>query len=341
MRRLRGHRCRLRYPRPPLPGGQAEDHGEYETKQEKLFFRGEKIHRILRRRGQPIAERKMRQPIFLLCACLLVGMGPRPAAASGKTTVREEIAALQLLEAARREQVSKADEEKIEAAYRDLVRRHPESAEAGNAYAAHLYDTGSVARALAKWREMLDRHPENAEAAFQFGHATLQHGDTGEALDFLRRAARSPEATPFQIVSFANALYLFRKEARGRTAEAALEEALAEFERAARLEPANLEYLRAYAETYFALPRPDWGRALEAWKRVVTLTPDGDPALGFYLLQAARAALHAGDAKAALGFLDRLPADRNSRVTRRLRQQAEDALAHTRKIGIDPRGVSP
>ncbi len=269
----------------------------------------------------------MRQTILTLATILLVGAAIEAKEPPGsRDALRDELRALELLELAAADGHA-ASRQKFEAAYCKLLERHPDSAEAHNAFAAFLYDHGEIARALQHWKETLKRHPGNAEAAFQFGHATLAHGETREALKFLAQAAASAEATAFQINSYANALYLFRHEAPGgQTSQAALEESLAQFERASRLEPANLDYARGYAETFFALPRPDWERARRAWARVVELTPAHADALGFSLLQAARTALRADHPRAALAYLDRLPPTRSQQLARRLRQQAETAL---------------
>lgn len=274
-----------------------------------------------------MAEAKMRQILLILATALLVtGRSLAQEPAGHGRSVEDELRALQLLQLAFPAEDAAA-RAKIEAAYTRLLDRSPESSPARNAYAAFLFEIGETTRALPMWQDTLRRQPDNAEAAFQLGHATLTHGGTSEALGLLARAAASVEATPFQIHSYANALYLFRHEAPARTSAAALEESLAQFERASRLEPANLDYARGYAETFFALPHPDWERAHQAWTRVVKMTPENDDAIRFHLLQAARSALKANHPAAALNFLDRLPADRPGKVADRLREQAKAALA--------------
>jgi hypothetical protein len=62
--------------------------------------------------------------------------------------------------------------------------------------------------------------------------------------------------------------------------------ALAEFREVSRLSPSDVEYARAYAETLYGVPNPDWWEAAAAWEHVLALSPKGD----FAYLQLARSA---------------------------------------------------
>jgi hypothetical protein len=52
-----------------------------------------------------------------------------------------------------------------------------------------------------------------------------------------------------------------------------LRRALVEFRTASDLSPYDVEYARAYAETFYGMPDPDWAQAALAWKRVLALSP--------------------------------------------------------------------
>lgn len=282
--------------------------------------------------GHLIPVPKMRQTILATILTTVVAFGwVEPGSLLAESallpseSVGDALRVLQLAEAAGGASLDEATLRRMRAAYRDLLERHPEDPEVSNAYAAFLLNHGSLAEALDLWRKTLKREPGNAEAAFQLGHAQLQMGEAAAALEFLQQAAQSPRATAFQVYSYANALYLFRREDGARSPEAALDHALAEFGRAAQLEPANLEFARGYAETFFALKDPDWTEALLAWRRVVALTPESHPSRRFYLLQAARAALEAGQPSLAEETLDRLPPGPAGAAEKKLRERIQAA----------------
>ena len=95
--------------------------------------------------------------------------------------------------------------------------------------------------------------------------------------------------------------------------------ALVEFRTASRLSPNDVEYARAYAETFYGVPDPDWAEAEVAWKHVLALSPRGD----FAYLQLARISLKRGDASEARRCLAKLTDTRNESLKRKLLAQAD------------------
>lgn len=268
-----------------------------------------------------------RRALLLACLTALAGctLARADEAPDAADEIRAALHALQLAEVT-------ADPEgaqlrKIEEGYRQLLKSHPDSTEVRNAFASFQFDHGAPDEAMQLWRQTLEAEPDHAEAAFQLGHANLQQGHVPTALDLLRRAASSPASSAFHVYSYANALYLFRREAGADTPEAALEEALAQFSRASKLDPANLEYARGYAETFFALKQPDWSEALMAWQHVIELTPETYPSRNFHLLQATRAALAAKEPQTAGELLDLIPSNATSPAAKKLRKKINQALA--------------
>jgi tetratricopeptide (TPR) repeat protein len=55
-----------------------------------------------------------------------------------------------------------------------------------------------------------------------------------------------------------------------------IQRALRHFAEAARLEPLNVEYAKAYGDTFYYLQPPDWTTALAAWQHYLEITPHKD-----------------------------------------------------------------
>jgi tetratricopeptide (TPR) repeat protein len=100
-----------------------------------------------------------------------------------------------------------------------------------------------------------------------------------------------------------------------------LQRALFQFREASRLAPTDLEYARAYAETFYAMPNPDWEDAQIAWQHYLELSTDRN----FGYLHLARVSLKRHKKAEALSFLDKISDPSYSQVKEKLRKQA-DAL---------------
>ena len=98
-----------------------------------------------------------------------------------------------------------------------------------------------------------------------------------------------------------------------------LRHALAEFRTASRLSPNDVEYARAYAETFYAMPDPDWAEAGAAWKHVLALSSQRD----FAYLQLARISLKRRNASAARRCLAKLTDTRTAPLKRKLLAEAD------------------
>ncbi len=77
---------------------------------------------------------------------------------------------------------------------------------------------------------------------------------------------------------------------------------------------------RAYAETFYGVPQPDWAEALAAWKHVRTLTADAPDFANGHL---ARVSLRLGLPEQAETYLDLIHDPAFASVVDTLRRQAE------------------
>ena len=206
--------------------------------------------------------------------------------------------------------------------YHQLVRDNPQSVPAQNALAAFLWKNGEAEAAVEHWRIAQGMEPANAETANSLGGAYLGLGRVPDAAEQFRLAIHSEAANPLYHFNLANVEFVLRRDltvAWKIDSAELLQRALFEFREASRLAPMNLEYARAYAETFYGMPNPDWEEAQIAWQHYLELSTDRN----FAYLQLARVSLKRHKKAEALSFLDKVSDFSYSEVKKKLRKQVE------------------
>jgi tetratricopeptide (TPR) repeat protein len=246
---------------------------------------------------QDVLNRQLIAPavaVFVILA-LAAASAEEPRAANAA----EQLQAAKLMEAALTLREAKADEwQKLDATYAALAAQNPRDAAVRNARGEFLWDRGEQARAVAEWETAVQLDPQNSAALAHLGGSALERGETRQAADFFARAVASDPANAASHFALANVQFLFRHDLLDAThpdADGLLTDALAHFASAARLAPASAEYARAYAETFYSVPSPDWTAALAAWENFQHLSPQQD----FARLHLARVQLKLGNLDAA------------------------------------------
>jgi tetratricopeptide (TPR) repeat protein len=210
----------------------------------------------------------------------------------------------------------------VEQIYYQLVRDHPQSAPAHNALATFLWKNEKEETAVEHWRTAQRLQPANAEAANSLGGAYLRIGRVREAAEQFLLAVRSETDNPDYHLDLGNVEFIFRNDLTAAwkidSAEL-LRRALFQFHEASRLAPNDLEYARAYAETFYGVPNPDWKEAQVAWQHFLELSTNRN----FAYLQLARVSLKQHNKTEALSFLDKISDASFSEVKEKLRKQAE------------------
>ena len=213
---------------------------------------------------------------------------------------------------------------RVEQIYYQLVRDNPQSVPAQNATAAFLWENGSAAAGIEHWRAAQRLDPENGEAANSLGGAYLRMGRVREAAEQFLLAVRSDSNNPDYHFDLGNVEFVFRHDLTAAwkidSAEL-LQRALFQFREASRLAPMDVEYARAYAETFYGMPNPDWEEAQVAWQHYLELSTNRNR--NFAYLQLARVTLKQSKKAEALSFLDKISDPRFSEVKEKLRKQAE------------------
>lgn len=211
---------------------------------------------------------------------------------------------------------------RVEQMYYQLVRDHPQSARAHNALAAFLWKNGDSEVAVEHWRTAQRLEPKNAEAANSVGGAYLRIGRVVEAADQFVLAVRSENRNPDYHFDLGNVEFILRRDLTAAwkidSAEL-LQRALFQFREASRLAPSDLEYARAYAETFYGMPNPDWKEAQIAWQHYLELSTNRN----FAYLQLARVSLKQRKKAEALSFLNKISDSSYSQIKEKLRKQAE------------------
>jgi len=210
----------------------------------------------------------------------------------------------------------------VEQIYYQLVRDNPESVPAQNALAAFLSKSGKAEAAVEHWRTAQRLEPKNGEAANSLGGAYLRIGRVREAAEQFLLAVRSESNNPDYHFDLANVEFVLRSDLTAAwkidSAEL-LQRALFQFREASRLAPTDVEYARAYAETFYGMPNPDWEQAQAAWQHYLELSTNRN----FAYLQLARVSLKRQKKAEALSFLDKISDSSFSQIKEKLRKQAE------------------
>ena len=215
---------------------------------------------------------------------------------------------------------------RVEQMYYQLVRDNPQSVPAQNALAAFLWENGSAEAGIEHWRTAQRLDPENGEAANSLGGVYLRMGRVREAAEQFLLAVRSDSNNPDYHFNLGNVEFVLRHDLTAAwkidSAEL-LQRALFQFREASRLAPTDLEYARAYAETFYGMPNPNWEEAQAAWQHYLELSTNRN----FAYLQLARVSLKRQKKAEALSFLDKISdfSPAYSEVKEKLRKQA-DAL---------------
>ena len=245
-------------------------------------------------------------------------------------TARAEDAAAQGLQAAgtmaaalTRRDAEPAEWQKLERIYSELAARHPRDATVRDGYAQFLWNRNERERARREWKAAEELDPKNAAVLQRLADAHLAEGDGPAAARYFQKACDAAPTNARCRYAAGNALYLFRHElVDAATSEVQiLETALAHFAAAARLAPLEVEYARAYAETFYGVPKADWETAARAWEHFIEVTPNKD----FGYANLARVRLKMGQHDAAFGCLDMIHGSDFVRLKANLREQIERA----------------
>ncbi|MBA2434696.1 MAG: hypothetical protein H0V54_06355 [Chthoniobacterales bacterium] len=215
-----------------------------------------------------------------------------------------------------------ASDQRKQLQHEKFLQEHPGSAAAHASYAEFLSKHNNLRAAIAHWRTAQQLAPENAAIANSLGGAYLRMGKAAASAAEFARAIGLEGSNAAYHFNLANVEFMLRHDltaAWKMELPDVLRLALAEFREAARLSPNDLEYARAYAETFYGIPDANWSEAEAAWKHVLTLSPQGD----FVYLHLTRVSLKQGDAAGARQFLAKIVDARHDGLKRKLQAQAD------------------
>ena len=215
-----------------------------------------------------------------------------------------------------------SSQQRAQMVHEKFLQEHPTSVAAHIAYAEFLFESGNLRAAVVHFRTAQQLDPKNAAIANSLGGAYLRMGRAADSAEQFSRAIGLASENAAYHFNLANVEFMLRHDltaAWKMDLPDVLRLALAEFREASRLSPRDAEYARAYAESFYAMPDPDWSEAVAAWKHVLALSPQGD----FAYLQLARVSLRLGDATEARRFLDQITDARHDGLKRKLKAEAD------------------
>ena len=280
---------------------------------------------IISKRGRTNWSQCKRAVATLFVLVLFTPVIARAESIGGWVKTRIEIkAAHKAEEALANPKVTAKERLRVEQIYYQLVRDNPRSVPALNALAAFLSKNGKLEAAVEQWRTAQRLEPENGEAASSLGGAYLRVGRVVEAAEQFLLAVRSETDNPDYHFDLGNVEFILRRDLTAAwkidSAEL-LQRALFQFREASRLAPTNLDYARAYAETFYGIPNPDWKEAQVAWQHYLELSTNRDRTFAY--LQLARVSLKRHNKAEALSFLNKISDPSYSWLKEKLRKQAE------------------
>ena len=279
---------------------------------------------IIRNRGRSNRSKCKRAAATLFILLFTPVLAPAQSIGARAKTWIEIKAAHKAAEALANPNVTVKERLRVEQIYYQLVRNNPQSVPAQNALAAFLWKNGKAEAAVEHWHTAQRLEPENGEAANSLGGAYLKIGRVPEAARQFLLAVRSESDNPDYHFDLGNVEFVFRRDLTAAwkidSAEL-LQRALFQFREASRLAPMDLEYARAYAETFYGMPNPDWEQAQVAWQHYLELSTNRNR--NFAYLQLARVSLKRHKKAEALSFLDKISDSSFSQIKEKLRKQAE------------------
>ena len=238
-------------------------------------------------------------------------------------TAQEELRAAKLVETALFARHAGAEETgRLEKIYAGLSAKYPRDAAVRNAHAEFLWGRGEAERAVGLWEEAVALDPQNAVALDRLAGRWLAAGEVKKSAACYARAVESAPDNAAYRFAFANVTFLFRHELRSAAQPdeaAVLAHALADFAAASRLAPLNPEYARAYAETFYSVPQPDWSAAIAAWRHFAEISPQKD----FAHANLARVHMKLGQKDAARACLEKIQSAGFQRLKARLSERIE------------------
>ena len=207
---------------------------------------------------------------------------PMPLAAALPPPWQQELDAAHLLEASllvappKDPAEAAARDARMSRLYEELATKYPDRAAVQKARGAYAWHHEHEAEAIAALRRAETLDPADAETADLLASVDVRMGRSRDASTELQRAVRLAPGVARYHFAFANVLYLFRHQLFAPPDlpddAALLRKSLEEFRRTAELAPHDPEYARAYAETFYMVPQPDWKQARRAWKAVLALS---------------------------------------------------------------------
>jgi len=261
----------------------------------------------------------------VLAAALLLGaplLRAAPPAPPPQTPQGELHAAQLMATALLAGHASHEEWQKLDQAFADLETKYPDNAAMANGHAEFLWNAGERDRAVKTWLAAEKLDPGNATVLDHLGGCSFAAGDVRKAAGYYARAVSSaPDNAGYQF-SYANVAFLFRHDLHDAThpdSESMAVEALQHFREAARLEPLNTDYVRAFAETFYSLEKPDWQEALKTWQHLADISPEKD----FALLNIARVYMKLGNRAGARASLDRIQDPKYGRLKARLNERID------------------
>jgi tetratricopeptide (TPR) repeat protein len=265
------------------------------------------MNHALKLPGHAKRDLRKRQLLGLVAVAFLSGLPPEARSQTlSSNSAAAELRAAKLMEFNLAAKNADAQEwSKLDKVYADMDIKYPQDVAVKSDWAQYLWDRGQNQRAMEKWEAVTKADPKNAPALSSLGNGYLGMGEIKQAAACFTRASESVPANASYHFDLANVVFMFRHDLLDAAAPdegSMIQRALSHFREAARLEPLNVEYAKAYADTFYYGQPPDWTTALTAWQHYLEIAPHKD----FAYLNLARVHMKLGEKTEARACLSQI-----------------------------------
>jgi tetratricopeptide (TPR) repeat protein len=283
------------------------------------------MNHALKLRGDVKRDPGKRQLLALTAVVFLVGafLPGLKGQAPSSPTVADELRAARLMEFNLAAKNADPEEwRKLDKVYADMDVKYHHDPAVQNDWAQYLWARGEKRLAMEKWEAVTQTDPKNAPALSSLGNGYLERGEIKRAAACFTRASESAPAKASYHFDLANVVFMFRHDLLDTAApdeNRMIQRALGHFAEASRLEPLNVEYAKAYGDTFYYLQPPDWMSALAAWKHFLEITPYKD----FAYSNLARVHMKLGQKAEARACLAQIQSPEFQRLKARLNERID------------------
>ncbi|MDX1951899.1 MAG: hypothetical protein SFY81_06920 [Verrucomicrobiota bacterium] len=237
--------------------------------------------------------------------------------------------------------------EAVRKSYQRFLERYPNHVEGRLAYGSFLNEIHEEAAAVKEWEKAKSLDPTNPAAWNNLANYYGHRGPVTNAFTHYEKAISLRTNEPVYLQNLATVVYLFRKDAKEYykiDEQQVFDKALALYADALKLNPTNILFATALAESYYGIKPPRYEAAIAAWNDALKLAKNDLERQGVYI-HLARNELNSGRFDAARQHLDLVTVpefqEMKQRLERNLEKKREESAEKAKSPGSAEKPTEP